>query len=180
MPWSCTALVSWDRLRHRDGTCDTSLPPSVRGGGRGSSCDEGLQLHLNQLVTCHSDQGEATTSSCITSTSTMYKTRVQRSLKKWMCSVGCSGASHSVTNCKLQPRSQPGRKSMCIRSIQKQWLSLKTPNFCFPSEEKQKDLRSYYFCLAYSCNLRGKNQPKTLFPFPIYQLRCRSVSYLYY
>lgn len=31
------------------------------------------------------------------------------------------------------------RNSMCIHSIEKRLLSLKTPDFCFPSEEKKKD-----------------------------------------
>jgi len=63
------------------------------------------------------------------------------------------------------------RNSMCRHSVQKQ--SLKTPNFCFSIRGKQKDLISYYFCLAYSCNLRGKKTTKK--PYSYFLLICYTV-----
>lgn len=105
-----------------------------------------------------SSTGGTTNPSGFTSTWTIYKNSTERSFKRWRHYVAHSGHKEQ---CELQPAKIWEKlvifwgNSISIHSTQKQ-LARK---ILIPAFHQRNSKKSYYFCLAYSCNLWGKRQP---------------------
>lgn len=142
-----------------------------REEGRGPVLISRLQLHLSPAHLIMTTTDRTTTFPCITSPLVIYKTRVRRSFKGWMCFTGCSGAlipsEAAQITATVTAREKPAilwRNSVYAQFRNNHWAW----RLLTPTSHQRKRKRICFIVISALCTaviLGGKDNQKTCSSF---------------